>query len=156
MRSIVSNNCRICKKTCSNYEGADNLCKICYKIVLRRKQKNESILTEDVLKYIEYNKTRERRYIDADGYVIILKPNHPNSKKNGRIREHVYVMSEFLKRPLKCKETVHHKNGIKDDNRIENLELWATSHPYGQRVKDKLKWAKEFLEDYEYTVQEPQ
>ena len=45
-------------------------------------------------------------------------------------------------------ENVHHINGIRDDNRTENLELWSTSQPYGQRVKDKIEWAKEILETY--------
>ena len=41
-----------------------------------------------------------------------------------------------------------HINGIRDDNRTENLELWSTSQPCGQRVKDKIEWAKEILETY--------
>lgn len=45
-------------------------------------------------------------------------------------------------------EHVHHKNGIRNDNSVDNLELWTTSHPYGQRVEDKIKWAKEFLKGY--------
>lgn len=155
-KSIIQNTCRICEKRCSNHEGADNLCKRCYNIVFKRKEKNQSTLTEDILSDIEHHKKRERRFLDADGYAIILKLGHPNAKRHGRIREHVYVMSEYLKRPLRKGETVHHINGIKDDNRIENLELWATSHPYGQRVKDKIHWAKEFLESYGYTIKEPQ
>lgn len=46
-------------------------------------------------------------------------------------------------------EQVHHKNGDRSDNRLKNLELWTTSQPAGQRVKDKLKWAKEFIKIYE-------
>ena len=90
--------------------------------------------------------------LTAWGYRKIHKKNHPNSWRNGDIFEHVYVMSEYLKRPLTKEETVHHKNGIKDDNRIENLELWTRSHPYGQRVEDKIEWCKEFLSQYGYDV----
>lgn len=58
-------------------------------------------------------------------------------------------MEEHLGRPLIAGETVHHKNGIRDDNRIENLELWSSSHPSGQRVTDLLQWAYELIDRYE-------
>jgi len=60
---------------------------------------------------------------DRFGYIQIWKPEHPNAKIGGYIHEHRLVMSESLGRPLESWEFVHHRNGIKDDNRLENLEL---------------------------------
>jgi hypothetical protein len=91
--------------------------------------------------------------IDAQGYKTITKRGHPNQMDGkGRIREHIFVMSEFLGRPLTKAESVHHKNGVRSDNRIENLELWARGQPSGSRVEDKIKWALEFLSEYGYKV----
>ena len=66
------------------------------------------------------------RIRDKAGYILLWKPEHPNAaigKSRAYVYEHRYVMSEHLQRPLTKREFVHHKNGIKDDNRLENLEL---------------------------------
>lgn len=105
------------------------------------------------LKHGDVNKTifREKGTggINKDGYKVIYKIGHPAAQKNGRILEHRYIMSEFLKRPLRENENVHHKNGNKLDNRIENLELWIRDQPCGQRISDLISWAKHILETYE-------
>ena len=70
---------------------------------------------------------------------------------NGRhTLEHRIVMEQIIGRRLFKDENVHHKNGVRDDNRPENLELWSTLQPPGQRVEDKLVWAHEIINRYEY------
>lgn len=86
--------------------------------------------------------------ITTGGYRIIKIKNHPNAQANGWILEHVYVMSEHIGRPLVDGENVHHRNGDRLDNRIENLELWVKMQPTGQRVSDRIKDAKRVLSLY--------
>lgn len=61
-------------------------------------------------------------------------------------------MAGWLGRSLIPGEEIHHKNGFRDDNSFENLELWTKSQPAGGRVEDKLEWAKTFLEQYGFEV----
>lgn len=75
-----------------------------------------------------------------NGYISVKLPkDHPfntNPKGERWIAEHVYLMAESLGRPLRRGENVHHKNGIRDDNRLENLELWTVRQPRGQRADE--------------------
>lgn len=90
------------------------------------------------------------RQINSGGYAkVFVGHDHPGSDSHGHILEHRKVMQEILGRPLLPEENVHHINGVRDDNRPENLELWSTSQPCGQRVADKLAWAREFIALYE-------
>ena len=63
------------------------------------------------------------RMKNKKGHVLVLRKGHPMADTRGYILEHRLVMAEHLGRILNPDEIVHHKNGIKDDNRIENLEI---------------------------------
>jgi hypothetical protein len=63
--------------------------------------------------------------------------------------EHILVVEELLGRYLWPDERIHHRNGVKDDNRPENLELWTRPQPSGIRVSDAVEWAHTILARYE-------
>ena len=69
----------------------------------------------------------------STGYVLIQTPSHPAAQADGYVPEHRLVMESVLGRWLRPEETVHHMNGLRDDNRPENLELWTSCQPKGQR-----------------------
>lgn len=88
-------------------------------------------------------------HVRKGGYVIKFDRANPNAHPvSGVTFQHRDVMAAFIGRPLRSDENVHHKNGDRTDNRIENLELWIKSQPAGQRVQDKVAWARNILHEY--------
>jgi hypothetical protein len=80
--------------------------------------------------------------INSNGYRVLCIDG-----KDG-VLEHRYVMEQHLGRKLLHEENIHHKNGNRSDNRLSNLEIWNTKQPSGQRVPDKVLYAKEILTLY--------
>lgn len=157
--------CTECSKPCiKTWDRVKGMCQSCHN---KERRKIDPAYHERHKKYCR-DYQRRKRGIDTElpllnapagsgsikngqGYRTICKKEFigmPHADKKGRIAEHTYIMMNHLGRPLRKGETVHHKNGIRHDNRIENLELWSKSHPPGQRIEDKLKWCYEFIELY--------
>ncbi len=86
------------------------------------------------------------KYTDSYGYIHIINKEHPFASQIGYVLEHRLVMEKHLGRYLTKKEIVHHINGIKTDNRIENLKLLNQSEHVGEHFYLNGKWAKKFDE----------
>ena len=95
-------------------------------------------------KYGDPNFTKIKGYhFNAKGYIMCLDP-----LTNKHRAQHRIIMQQNLGRELLPNENVHHLNGDRTDNRIENLEIWSTSQPSGQRIEDKVAHAIYILEQY--------
>lgn len=67
------------------------------------------------------------RFRNDRGYILIYNKDHPRPVARGYVYEHILVVENILGRYLLLDEHVHHKNGVRDDNRIENLEILTSS-----------------------------
>jgi uncharacterized protein (DUF1330 family)/RNA polymerase subunit RPABC4/transcription elongation factor Spt4 len=93
------------------------------------------------------NNWKGGRTYHKKGYVLVRAKDHPRNS-SGYVFEHIIVLENHLGRFLAKDENVHHVNGIKDDNRIENLELWVKPQPSGIRAEDAYRWALDIVKRY--------
>lgn len=104
---------------------------------------------ERVKKYGEPGEAAPRRAKPGEGEWRLTQDGYLRRTRHGVTElQHRVVMEQAIRRPLEPHETAHHKNGDRADNRIDNLELWSSAQPAGQRVADKITWAREILTLY--------
>lgn len=133
---ITHNKGLVCKNPdCTKPAHAKGFCKNCHK---------------KFIKYgdAQYKKPIQKR-LTSNGYVAWHEPENIHSMSDGNVLEHRYIIGEEIGRRLTREENVHHKDGNRTNNDRDNLELWNTSQPPGQRIEDKLKWAREIIKMYE-------
>jgi hypothetical protein len=96
-------------------------------------------------------KKKRGYFIDKHGYVLLTEKTHGGYQQPA----HRAVMEAHIGRKLFAHETVHHKDGNRQNNAIKNLELWSTRHGKGQRVSDKIAFCIDFLKEYGIGVEMP-
>ena len=90
----------------------------------------------------EYGAHEKKR---SDGYISVYCPNHPGATKDGYVMKHRLVMERHIGRYLKDDEVVHHKNGNRADNRLENLELMTFKEHARHHMIERHNKRKEVL-----------
>jgi hypothetical protein len=127
--------CPSCRKSLSKRKCPD-----CGELMQRKSKKCRKCYLESK----QYPNSRVK-HLSKDGYFYVYYRKHPHCDREGRVYEHRIIMEKKIGRYLLPFENVHHKNGIKTDNSIDNLELWVSVQPAGGRVVDVVKWARKIL-----------
>lgn len=135
--------CEVCEKSFkaykSNRRGKYITCTPkCFGVIAKKIFKGRKNTWIDGSKYTKYlprhtgdkhPRWKGGRWKHKQGYVFVKAENHPSNNK-GYVFEHRLVMEKHIGRYLKPEENVHHLNGIKDDNRIENLVLYSNIYEH--------------------------
>lgn len=104
-----------------------SICIVCGKKWLGVMKKRNFCSKKCIATGIHNGNYEDGRYETPNGYIALLTPHHPNRIAGNYVYEHRLVMEKHIGRFLTSNEIVHHINGIKTDNRIENLELTTNS-----------------------------
>lgn len=134
-------NCKSCR-----FKAEKNSCPECGDVKTARAKRCQPC--NNTLRGPDHPAWRGGIVLDKHGYVREFAPDHPRANMGRYVKQHHLVMEQELGRYLLEGESVHHKNGNRQDNRIENLELWRVGQPAGQRVADQVAWAKQILALY--------
>jgi len=123
-------NCNV--ENCNNLQEAKGMCSLHY----QRFSTGKPLIKDTAC------------WMNANGYICEYLPDHIQANKDGRVLQHRRIMAEHIGRRLESFENVHHIDGDKTNNDIQNLELWVKMQPSGQRVSDLIEFAKRILEKY--------
>lgn len=130
-----------CGNGCKKSIHCRGVCRACYRRIWYKEYEREN---RGAVEHIDLPIGTIK--IDKSGYARI-KVGIGHGAKDW-IKHHKFIMEQKLRRKLFRFENVHHKNGVKSDNRKSNLEIWITNQPKGQRPKDLIKYAKWILKTY--------
>lgn len=95
-------------------------------IAIWKKAHRLGLIASNNIKWENRSIAKQRPRVDLiknrKGYNLLYIPNHPRADRNGRVFEHIVVWEEYYNEDVSEEYVIHHINGIKDDNRVENLQ----------------------------------